>query len=188
MRKLTRNEKYALTAFTLILALVVYLYVNRPVVSDVAEIHYNAAFIGSVLQSPAVVFRIVYPFSNVQGAGQSMVFASNVVTYKRKAIILQTVDGNSCLIDIITPDNAAETNRPTPKTIPAEQCYAYSQKYPTIEIKEGEAKLDMTPVNAEITGNSHQVYVLTKYLLTKIYPDAEKVFIETQKVLAATRR
>ncbi len=185
--KLSRNERYAAATFLAVVALAVVIYANRPVTPDVAKIHLDPAFYGNVLQSPALIFRLVYPFSDVKGAAQSLVFASNVVVFKHKAIIIQTVEGNSCLEEVITPSNATDTNKQR-RTVPASECYALSRRYPTIEVKEGPAVLYVTPDKAEITGNSHQVYVLTKYLLTRIWPDAEKVFVETQSILGEVRR
>ncbi len=187
MRELTRNEKYALVAFSLVLTLAVVVYLNRPVTPDVAKITLDPAFYGNVLQSPVVVFRLVYPFSNVQGAGQAAVFASNVLVYKQKTLLLQVVDGNRCTETIISPQNATDTNKQT-STVSAAQCYADASHYPVIEVREGQAELKVTDTEAKISGNSHQVYVLTKYLLTRIWPDAEEIFLKTQKVLANVRR
>ncbi|NPA76248.1 MAG: hypothetical protein GXN93_00655 [Candidatus Diapherotrites archaeon] len=187
MRKMTKNEKYALAAFTLILALATAVYLNRPVTPDVAEIHTDPVFYGNVLQSPAVIFRLVYPFSDAKGAGQAAVFASDVLIFKHKAIILQIVEGNTCTEQVITPENATDTNKQL-RTLSASACYSLSAKYPTIELREGPAKLSVTPSEAVISGNSHQIYVLTKYLFTRIWPDAEKVFVQTQQVLANVRQ
>ncbi len=187
MHELSRNEKYALVAFVLILTLAVIVYLNRPVTPDVAKITLDPAFYGNVLQSPVVVFRLVYPFSNVQGAGQATVFASNVLVYKRKAMLLQVIEGNRCTETIIAPTNATDTEKNTSIVSPA-QCYADASHYPVIEVREGPAELTVTDTEARISGNSHQVYVLTKYLFTRIWPDAEKVFLKTQKVLADVRQ
>jgi|GEM_PF-6144680 len=187
MRELTRNEKYALVSFVLVLTLAVIIYLNRPVTPDVAKITLDPAFYGNVLQSPVVVFRLVYPFSNVQGAGQATVFASNVLVYKRKTMLLQVIDGNSCTETIISPENATDTEKNT-SVVSSAQCYADASQYPVIEVREGPAELTVTDTEAKISGNSHQVYVLTKYLFTRIWPDAEEIFLKTQKVLANVRR
>ena len=188
MRELTRNEKYALVSFVLVLTLAVIIYLNRPVTPDVAKITLDPAFYGNVLQSPVVVFRLVYPFSNVQGAGQAAVFASDVLVFKRKTVILQVIDGNTCTETVLSPANATDTNKQT-SVVSTAQCYADAFHYPVIMVREGpSAELTVTDAEATISGDSHQVYVLTKYLLTRIWPDAEDVFLKTQKVLANVRR
>jgi hypothetical protein len=128
----------------------------------------------SFLDVNAVVVRAVYPFSDIRGASNAVVYLSSVFTAKGKTAIIQYVDGNTCYTNEGNVEKAVEKN--------LSDCLL---PLPTIEIREGTNRVVIEKNKATIYADPPDMIYGASLVAKMVYPDADQVY---QSVMSAVGR
>ncbi len=125
----------------------------------------DVGYLTTFLDANTVVVRVVYPFTDAQGAVAAITYASAVLTAKGKRVIIQTFEGNLCYTNEGNVEGVVERN--------IEDC---ELNLPTITVREGTGMIRIEPHRVEISGTPKYLQPAVSYVLRKIYPDADIVY------------
>ncbi len=132
----------------------------------------------SFLDANTVVVRAVYPFSDIRGASNAVVYLTSVFTAKGKTVIIQYVDGNTCYTNEGNVENAV--------TLDANACY--SLPYPTIEIHEGTNRVVVEKNKITVYAPPPEMLYGASLAAKMVYPDADEVYQEVMSAVGRLKR
>jgi len=122
--------------------------------------------LAAIAEANTVYIRILYPFSDAQGAVGAVTYLSAVLSAKGKRVVIQAIEGNVC--------STNEGNVLQEKTVPAEECNGT----PFISLSEGANTIIITDSGVEISARPKYLLPAASYVLKKIYPDADVIYRE----------
>ncbi|GEM_PF-6702667 len=169
------NERYVI-AIVFIFAVSVLAYLHYFSASQPKEFKFydDPAWYVAVADSNAVVVRIVYPFSDPQPAVYSALYALQVFIFARKAVYFQVIQEGNCWQTVYEVNRPVEGNEDANVLTPT-ACTLVSTKYPTLQIQQGAPVLRLTPMVAYVQGPPEMLPHMTKYLIRRLYPNADYV-------------
>lgn len=136
------------------------------------------AFAQSFIESNTVILRLYYPFTDAGGPGSAVVYAVSVSVFKRKTVVLQIIEENRC----IRTSFDGRTPSPDESIIPINGCL--SEAHPTIEIQESPNNSIIQTKNiTKIRGRAEDIPHMLRQIILEIYPDADNVIEQTNKVI-----
>lgn len=122
--------------------------------------------LAAIAETNTVYIRIIYPFSDTQGAVGAVTYLSAVLSAKGKTVIIQVIEENTC--------STNEGNVLQEKIVPVEECNGA----PFISISEGTNTITITDDGIEISAKPKYLQSAASYILKKIYPDADIIYRE----------
>ncbi len=178
------NERYVL-AFILIFAVAVIAYVHYQTssIADEFKFYDDPAWYVSVVDNNDVIVRIVYPFSDPQPAVYSAFYALQVFLFARKTVHFQVIQEGNCWQTVYMPNKPVEGNEEANVLSPT-ACTLLSTRYPTIQIQQGAPVLRLTGTVAYVQGPPGMLPYMTKYLIKRLYPNADYVEQLASKLLS----
>ncbi len=122
----------------------------------------DLSYLSDIKDANMVLIRIVYPFSDAQGAVSAVAYLSTVLSAKGKQVIIQAVEGDRCY-----------TNEGNVESVVEGKC---RDIYPMILILEGEGKVVSKKGYTEISAPPHLLQQAAAFVIKKVYPDADEVY------------
>ena len=182
-----KRDRYIAAAIGIIaLAVIAYFLFFPTPESDKIRVHADPAFAASVAESNEVILRMVYPFTNTAGPGSAITYATQVFIFAGKTVVIQVIEGNTCTRTSFTPTpndkNVIEQNE---MVISPSDCIAESEKIPTIEIRQAPSdSIWQSALLTKVEGTPEDIPLMVRYVILKIYPDADKVIEYTNSLLS----
>ncbi len=169
------KREYIVIAVALLFLVGFYLYYHPGEEKVAFAVVGNPLDAASFLDANTVIVRAVYPFSDIRGASNAVVYLTSVFTAKGKTVIIQYVDGNTCYTNEGNVENAV--------TLDANSCY--SLPYPTIEIHEGTNRVVVEKNKITVYAPPPEMLYGASLAAKMVYPDADEVY---KQVMSAVGR
>lgn len=160
-----KKEKYILGGAILLAVFLLAFFSPQPHHKEPFVLKGKIDDLASFLEANTVVVKIVYPFSDAQGAVGAANYLAAVLSAKGKKVIVESIQGNKCYTN--------EGNVEEVKVVEANAC---DLNLPTILIREGSGIIIIKPYYVEIDGPPPYLLPAASFILKKIYPDADYIY------------
>ena len=173
------KKEYIVIAAVLLFVIGFYLYYHPGNETKVAfAVIGDPLDAASFLDANTIIVRAVYPFSDLRGVSNAVVYLTSVFTAKGKTVIIQYIDGNTCYTNEGNVENAV--------TIDANACY--SLPYPVIEIHEGTKRVIVEKNRIEIYAPPQDMLYGASLAARMVYPDADEVYKQVMSMVGRIRK